>query len=159
MGAPVIYAAGPITGLSYAEATLWRNQLIELLYGFTVLSPMRGKEALADVEEFGGEYPDHLLCDASAIITRDLNDVMRSNVIVVKFVHGFKMSIGTPIEVGMSVALNKPIVSIVHPEDAYRKHPFFMGLPRHKVVETEEQAAFFVRSLYPEVLKPLRIHF
>jgi hypothetical protein len=82
MTKPLVYLAGPISGLNYAGATDWRNNAAARLeeHGIIGLSPMRAKDHLKDVERFGGHgYETHAISSQRGVFTRDRFDVRRAN--------------------------------------------------------------------------------
>lgn len=107
-----VYLAGPIAGLSYQEATGWRNrvanQLIE--FGIESLSPLRYKSFLSNEKAIADHYDTHVLATTKAIYTRDRWDVARSDIIFVNFLGAEKVSIGTVMEIAWADMLNKPII-------------------------------------------------
>ncbi len=146
MSKPIVYLAGPISGLSYGQAVGWRFDLARTLGPyFEVLSPMRGKEGLASVQAFSGEYPDHLLSQAAAIVARDLTDVDRADLLIVKEPAG---SLGTAIEIGYALHSQKPLIVILAEDDTARRHPFLTRLPKLVIVSNLTEAALLARSIF-----------
>lgn len=116
----LIYLAGPITGLSWPEATEWRVDLINRFNNaskdgknYMALSPLRGKEFLKNETDIKDEYTDNKMANSRFISTRDFNDVRRSDLIIVNFLNAKKVSIGTVLEIGAAIILNKPIIIIM----------------------------------------------
>src|SRR5262245_61750456 len=98
MSSKKLYLAGPITGLSYSDASGgWRKLAFDLLKQqsphIEVFSPMRAKEFLRNnqVMPYVGDELDAFpaLARPEGIITRDYNDVSTSDAILVN-VHGAK---------------------------------------------------------------------
>lgn len=109
-----IYLAGPITGLSYAEAVERRQWVADVLRraGFTVRSPMRGKEFLRSVQQLGPNgYTG--TNSAQAIFCRDTNDVLNSDVVLVDLTGAKQISLGTVFELGLAWAVRKYIVVVM----------------------------------------------
>jgi len=124
-----IYLAGPITGLSWEEATDWRKQALERFQDeskggktYVGLSPLRGKEYLKDETEIAHSYEDVQLSSAKMINARDTFDVRRSDLILVNLKGATKVSIGTMLEIGAAFILNKPIIVIMEDGNIH-KHP------------------------------------
>jgi len=123
----LIYLAGPITGLTWAEATEWRveahNRFADagITSGnrYQCLSPLRGKEYLKDETDIKHSYDEHQLSSAKMINSRDMFDVRRSDLLIVNLKHAKKVSIGTILEIGAAFILNKPIIVIMEPEEPW----------------------------------------
>ncbi len=78
-----VYLAGRISGLSYDEALKDREKISEMLLkeGIRTLNPMRGKKFLSGVKNISDhENVNHQMPE---IIGRDLNDVNRSDCVLV----------------------------------------------------------------------------
>lgn len=106
---PVVYLAGPITGLKGSEAKDWRIKAKEALKNsFRVLDPLRGK----------GIEDSKTICNYTmkgprtvrAIFHRDYYDVKRADVILVNL-NGPK-SLGTMAEMAWAFAWQKPIIAV-----------------------------------------------
>lgn len=117
-----VYAAGPITGLSFTGATDWRNDLQLLLKDkVKVLSPLRAKDYLKNETVIGDSYEQekidspltHVLSSSRGITTRDRNDVMNSDIILVNLLGATKVSIGTVMEIAWADMLRKPVVLVM----------------------------------------------
>jgi nucleoside 2-deoxyribosyltransferase len=128
-----VYLAGHITGMTYNQATSWREYTTEILakLGVQALSPMRGKEFLASAATLipnDGRF-GHISPTASpgGITGRDRNDVRTSDVILMNLQGEDKISAGSMIELGWADAWRKPVVLVVD-EDA--------DIARHVMVET-----------------------
>jgi len=116
----LIYLAGPITGLSWKAATEWRKNLIEKFkdastgrINYIALSPLRGKEYLESETDIKDSYQGHRMSTPKAITERDLNDVRRSDLVIVNFIGADRVSIGTVLEIGAAKALNVPIILVI----------------------------------------------
>jgi len=122
----LIYLAGPITGLTWAEATDWRKHTIDKFkdlsgYGrkmnnYVALSPLRGKEFLEKETDIKDEYAEFQLSTSKMINSRDMFDVRRSDLLIVNLLNATRVSIGTMLEIGAAYILNKPIIVIVEPQ-------------------------------------------
>lgn len=146
---PVCYLAGPISGLSYVQATAWRLHMAsELQPDFEVLSPMRGKENLNHVTNFNGEYVENVYGSSEAIMQRDLTDVGRADLVIAYFNPGHTLSIGTPFELGYAVRDQKPIIVVTDTESPYASHPFLLRMPKLVLVHDFKRAVLLARSLF-----------
>ena len=106
------YLAGPITGTSYDGSTSWREAAtVELAkHGITGLSPMRGKDYLANRTSISDAYDEFALSTQKAVVTRDRWDCQRSDVVVVNVLGAERVSIGTVMEFGWADAARRPII-------------------------------------------------
>lgn len=117
-----VYLCGNIAGLTYEDATTWRNELTSKLqqakwYEFVVLDPMRDKQQLAG--SIVGFTHNSANCTAEEIFDRDVNDINNSDVI---FCYLTNYSIGTCWELGYSWANQKYIIVVT--TDELIQHPF-----------------------------------
>ena len=114
---PRIYLSGPITGLSYDATVSYRDwytsRIAKLAPEVCVMSPMRGKEYLADQAVLSKEYPNSVLSCAKGITTRDRNDVFNADVVIVHLLGATAVSIGTMIECGWADARRIPIILVI----------------------------------------------
>lgn len=123
---PKIYLAGPISGLSYKEATNWRDYVTPKLTDvFHVLTPLRGKEYLRDETALAAQgYSKKPLSTAKAITNRDRNDVKNSAVVLMNLLGAKIVSIGTMIELAWADRFEVPVVLVMEPEER-PSVPFF----------------------------------
>jgi nucleoside 2-deoxyribosyltransferase len=149
-----IYLAGPITDQSYAGATGWRKELsqqFELYFPghFQFLSPMRDKIELSNEVCMNKGYSDvSILCTPQSIVTRDLSDVRRSDLIILGYPEAdMPVSFGTGAELGIAYENRKPVVAYFNPGHALCSHPFVtgMGVP---IVHTTYDLTVLVSSIF-----------
>jgi len=121
-----VYLAGAINGLTYKQATEWRNVASKRLKksGYEILDPMRGKEFL----NVGKEPINDSLLEISPeeIVNRDLSDINKASIILCNLSHlGERTMIGTLFELGYAHKLRdrKLIIGFGIPEK-YENHPF-----------------------------------
>lgn len=131
-----VYLSGTIT--SDASTHEWREWLKGVLeeQGHKVYTPMRGKSIKSISEE--GFKSD---IAPSLFVTRDLNDIRASNVLVVYFPTGIcddRQSIGTWSEFGLAIELRIPII-VISDDPLVARNPF-VEVCSAAVVETLEQA-------------------
>ena len=121
---PTVYLAGPITGLSYEDATnSWRRDACEYLWNHHInaYSPMRGKDFLKDEVELSGGYNAYSgIASSSGVVTRDHHDVRSCDVMLVNFLGAKRISIGTCIEFGWAHAYRKPIICIMENDNVHQ---------------------------------------
>lgn len=107
----LVYLAGPILGQTYGEANAWRNYVVKNLPpNIVALSPMRNKEYLSSAEIINKLEHTNQLSTPRGINTRDRNDVIRADLVLVNFLGATNISIGTCIELGWADILRKPII-------------------------------------------------
>lgn len=133
----VIYLAGPIGGLSYSEATNWRDETASTLepYGIECLSPMRGKDYLINEAILKGTgYDDTLLSNNRAIVTRDRMDVVNSDAILMNLTGATRISIGSMVELGWADTHRIPIIIVMEPGNLH-EHGFVYEIANFVVTE------------------------
>ena len=116
--APVsVYLAGPITGLSYSEVVGWRAMVVEHLAASAphvrCIDPMRAKQHLADIAEIGAFGHAGGLLDGHAVVSRDLFDVKRVDVLLMNLAGARQTSIGCMVELGWARAHGKFILVVL----------------------------------------------
>jgi hypothetical protein len=119
-----VYLAGPITGLTFEGATSWREYAVSKFPDWLLpLSPLRGKSYLKGMVDERNTIADHyqnkILSTPRGITTRDRNDVMRSDAVLVNFMGAPRVSIGTVVEVGWADAFRKPLIVVMDRENMH----------------------------------------
>lgn len=136
-----VYLCGPISGLTYDQAVSYREHITEQFRSYNVeaLSPMRGKlsyvESRTEVLATRG-YEDVMRND-KAIVNRDRNDVMTSDLIFADLRGATKASIGSMVEFGWADAFRKPIVTLMEKKNPH-DHAFVYQLSTYVTDEYEE---------------------
>ena len=105
-----VYLAGPITGLTYEQATIWRNNAKTVLRskGYRCIDPMEG-----EADTLNEHHPD-LHRRVSEIVHLDKYYVDQSDIIFVNFEHyDEKMSVGTISELAWAWSNGSIIVAVV----------------------------------------------
>lgn len=144
MSKPVVYLAGPISGLSYTEAQAWKHPFYSMLDDVvTFRDPMRGKEILASMAVIQKSYEQlGPLFTAQGIGSRDMGDVRSADAVLAYVYPGIPVSAGMLIEIGWATAWNKPVVVFApNPEEKILNHAFFKGLQGIYVAHTHQNAA------------------
>lgn len=115
MSEQFVYLAGPISGLSFNQATDWRTLIKNSVPSWIkTLSPLRGKDYLSKENSIADAYPKNFMSTAKAITTRDFNDVKRSGVVLVNFLGTTtKISIGTVMEIAWAKVFNIPVICVI----------------------------------------------
>jgi hypothetical protein len=149
---PVVYLAGPITGLSYAGCTTWRSGVKKELAkdGITGISPMRGKEYLDKLDVISGHGREYVhmspLSTPKGVILRDHWDVVRCKVLFVNLLqqHLEKekqiVSIGTCCEIAWKWDVKGPIVLVME-----KTSPEYRNVHDHMFVT--EMSTYHVETL------------
>lgn len=123
---PLVYLAGPITGLSYKECVSWREDMTtSCSHAFDFLSPMRNKQFLQSKKtiENTPDLEDHLETSQRGIFARDMTDVSRCDVLFVNLLNTKKVSIGTIVEITTAYHQKTPIILVTDPDNIHT-HPF-----------------------------------
>lgn len=116
-----IYLAGPISGCSFKEASVWREWFANRLAfvaeeegtNYKCYSPLRFKSYLNEETAIEDEYVNTTLSNQKAIFGRDRNDVFTCDLMVVNLLGTDKVSIGTMMEIAWADAKNIPILLIM----------------------------------------------
>lgn len=120
----LVYLAGPITGTSYTDSTEWRlhtKNRLETESNIIGINPLRSKDYLKEEKSIRMSYPEHIMSTSKSITVRDLNDVKRSDALLVNFIGATKISVGTLLEVGTAYALGIPIITVMK-DDCIHQH-------------------------------------
>lgn len=114
MSRPLVYLAGPITGLSYNGATDWRDAAKNKLDDHHILglSPLRAKDYLLGETTIGDSYEDSILSCQKGITARDRFDCQRCDVVLLNLLGAERVSIGSMIEIGWADSARVPVVSV-----------------------------------------------
>lgn len=141
----VVYLSGGIANLSYAEATIARNEakLRLAARGWDSLDPMRGKEILSSLGTMDEKKATDLLgVTPAAIIQRDFDDVRRADALLV--LSGDRPSWGTAFEWAIAEFLyKKPVIVICAKDSTTRDHPWCKQMASY-FAETVEEAIEFL---------------
>lgn len=142
-----VYLAGPISGLSFDNATDWRNTMVDKLVavGIDAYSPLRAKTYLKHVDVIADHYPEFALSSHKGITSRDRHDVMQCDVLFVNVLGANKVSIGTAIEMGWADAFRKPIV-LVMDKDNVHNHAMIKEISSF-IVSTLEEGIDIVKAI------------
>jgi nucleoside 2-deoxyribosyltransferase len=136
---PLVYLAGPISGLSYHATTDWRIKVRRaLLPDIQALSPLRdiGQEDYFNASGLASEV---------AVFERDAFDIRRSDLLLVNFLGAERPSQGTLWELGYARALGKNCIVVMEPSG----NPHDTYFPRQSAsvrVDNLPEAVEIVRS-------------
>ena len=126
----LVYLVGPITGLSYAGCTEWRDAVkkeLEETGIYHCLTPMRGKKHLIGHEDIPANIPDHIRrpgCTSHDILARDYYDCMRSDVIFSNLLGADMSSIGSMFELAWSWGNPRSFSVVIMESDNPHQHAF-----------------------------------
>lgn len=147
----LVYLAGPITGVSYGDATDWRGEFAKKFPSYIqAVSPMRGKRYLSHEKMVQDSYEMHPLSSQKGITCRDRMDVMRCDLLLVNFLGAKKVSIGTVMEIAWADAWRKPIVLVMESENVH-SHAMVREVAGF-IVPTIDEAATIVTSVLSPVV-------
>ncbi len=117
----VLYLAGPITGLGYADALDWRDEVRTRLAvsapHVECVDPMRAKQHLAGIESIGPHGHAGGLLNSHAVVARDMWDVERCDVVLLNLTGARQISIGSMVELGRASACGKFVIVVLSPEE------------------------------------------
>jgi nucleoside 2-deoxyribosyltransferase len=121
-----VYLSGPMSGLTPAEAAGWRFDAAAalVLYGISVISPVRGCEDIAGVfpkSRYGAHGP---MMQDGAIARRGMWDVSRADILLVNLLGAKAVSIGTMMEMAWAAEKNKPIALVMESWGNVHDHQF-----------------------------------
>jgi len=140
-----VYLAGPITGLDYKGCTDWRQHAKTDLEaaGIKGLSPMRGKEYLAQINgplSGTGEEYRHLgvLSLPRGIMTRDRFDATRCDVLLVNLLGAKDKSTGTIMEIAWADLCRTPIVCAIEKSGNPHEHMMIHEALGYRVPSLDE---------------------
>lgn len=118
---PSLYLAGPITGLSYEQATRWREIVSHTLGDdFDCYSPMRNKGYLLNEVCIADRYTRYVMSTEQAIMFRDMFDVQRTDGLFINFLGATQVSKGTVMEIAVAWYLRKPIIIVMEKDNIHQ---------------------------------------
>jgi nucleoside 2-deoxyribosyltransferase len=151
-----VYLAGPIDGLTYGEATRWRNKFRDDLsyHGIKAVDPMRSQTYLAEIEgpltscKIAASVAENKsTLTASHITAADKFDCTNCSFIIVNVLGAKKVSIGTMIEVGWANANNIPIILVIEEEGNVHEHPILDECSGFRVDDLEKAKELIIELL------------
>lgn len=136
-----VYLAGPISGCSYKECTDWREGVAEKLEAYDIVSwsPMRHSI-----------YPEHIMSQGRSIVSRDRNDIERSDLVLVNFLGATQVSIGTVWEIGYAWATRTPVVLAMEEKGNVHEHSFVTEHAGFRVDSLDDAVSVIVNILVPD---------
>jgi len=122
-----VYLAGPMTGLTYLEASVWRNWTSRRLAEFDIgcFNPFRGiPESEFDNSPTGDKTAKNIFATQRGIVSRDFADVIRSDVVLANLRGARKHTIGTCFEMAWAYLARIPLVVVMEEDGSVFDHPF-----------------------------------
>jgi len=147
---PTVYLAGPMVGLSFKDASQWRNTVTRKLKSkWNILSPLTAldQKSKFPFKTLSQTDTDHrpIKHVPSAFVTVDEFFVDKCDFVLANFIGSTRVSIGTVWELGYAWGQGKKIVSIIEPESIH-DHPF-LRRRSHLFVPTLAEAIEFLGSI------------
>lgn len=148
----LVYMAGPISGLTYADGQSWRDYVAaNLPQEIRAISPLRAKaQALARVGIITDSYEDNPLTSTSGITTRDRQDCTRADAVIFNMLGAKTVSVGTCIEFGWADAHRIPIILVMEKTGNLHEHPMVRGVAGYRVETLDQGIAILEAVLMPE---------
>jgi nucleoside 2-deoxyribosyltransferase len=150
---PVIYLAGPMNGLTWEEANVWRYEARNTLEsaGWEVLSPVDGQlddsveptDVIPNLPRNAEEQP--IQFTSSGLVTKDEFYIRKSDWVLCNYTNATQRSIGTVWEAGFAYAKEKLIISVL-PAGNTHDHSF-LRRRSHIFVPTLDMALTYLVSL------------
>ena len=148
-----IYLAGPMNGLTWRQASEWRDRVEEVLVEdkyeadeetWVIYNPLNGEiEGCEDLDEIIGAPKStdtqrrKLSHTATGITAKDEFYLRKSDWVLANFTGENRVSIGTCWELGFAWALGKQIISVIPPSGIH-DHAFVRRRSHIFVPELEE---------------------
>ena len=150
----LVYLAGPITGLSFGQATDWRldaRQALKKMSNGQIesLDPMRHKDYLADETTLGDTYDERIMSSQRGIYGRDRFDCMRSDLLLVNMLGAQRVSIGTCMEIAWASSKNTPVVLVMEEEGNPHEHAMLREACYWRTPRLDEGLSLVYRILCP----------
>lgn len=154
MSKPKVYLAGPIGGLSYAEATDWRQEAKAALdaVGIAAFSPMRAKDFLKDETKLTWlmDHWQNPMATSKGIMARDHSDCITANAVLFNFLGAKRVSLGSAMELAWCYDRHIPTIVVAEHDNPNIAHPMAHEAINFRV-DTLEQGLEIIRHvLLPE---------
>jgi len=150
-----VYLAGSIGGISYGEATEWRDQAFTALakVGITAYSPMRAKSFLKNEKSLTWmmDHWENPMATSKGIMSRDHNDCVTADVLLVNLLGQTRGSLGTVMEIAWAFDRRIPVVMVAEPDNTHVLHPMLIEAINFRVDNLEDGIEIVKHILLPEV--------
>jgi nucleoside 2-deoxyribosyltransferase len=125
---PIVYLAGPVTGLSFNQAYEWRKTASDLLAPrIECANPVRGQLHLKDEAAIKHTYIGNPFTSQRGIMVQDHYDVCRSTVLLVNLLGAREKSQGTGMELAWAWDKHIPVVAVIEDEgNPHDGHPMIL---------------------------------
>ncbi len=151
------YLSGPISGLTYGDATDWRDYCTRAFPSYIQgVSPLRAKSFLAQKGIIENSYEDYPLSKSRGINTRDHFDALRANVMLVNLLGCLKedpkarVSIGTVGEMAWAWDHRIPIVCAIEPDGLnIHEHPMLNEWIDYRVTSLDQAIETTIAVIAP----------
>lgn len=149
----LVYLAGPITGLTYADGQDWRTYAAqELPVEIRAMSPLRGKDVelsrvgiIHNCNESGTP-----LTRSRGIMTRDFMDCTRADAVLVNLLGAKSVSIGTVMEIAWAYMARIPVVVAIEKISNLHDHSMIRESIGFRVETLEDAIKTVEAVLMPE---------
>jgi len=116
----VIYLGGSMTGLTWRQATEWREDAKVLLPNWDLINPCTTQvpeDALDEIIVASTQEDNDLdiTCTATGIVAQDLYFIDRADWLFCNFLYATQISFGTAFEMGYAKRAGKKILSVIEP--------------------------------------------
>ncbi len=148
---PRVYLAGPISGLTYDEAQDWRKIAVTYLKSNRIqaFSPLRRKEFLRAEGVLTGSYETHPLSTSRGVMTRDHDDCMKADLILVNLLEATRVSVGTVMEIAWAYSYRVPVVAMMETGNVH-EHPMISEAIGYRVDNLSDALDLVTAILLPE---------
>ena len=152
-----VYLAGSIGGISYGQATEWREQAAAELAkaGITAYSPMRAKAFLQGEQNLTWlmDHWQNPMATSKGIMARDFNDCTTADVVLFNLKGQTRGSLGTVMEIAWAFDRKIPVVMVAEPDNIHVAHPMLVEAINFRVDTLEQGLEIVKHILLPEVPK------
>lgn len=124
-----VYISAPISGRSAEEVFAYYDSITKRLadVGYTILSPMAGKDHLRSEAVMQPSGYEHWLSNDHAVYERDLWMVRQSDIVLIDLSGAIKSSHGCITELAWAKLLGKHTVRVLSAKDTLHRGPFLDG--------------------------------
>lgn len=135
-----VYLAGPISGLSYDEATGWRNMVTQHLAerGIKCHSPLRGRAFNPSEWDTSMPMGNPLLSDIRGMFARDRFDATHCTVLFVNLIGAKRVSLGSCMEIAWANLLQIPVVLCMECAGNIHENTFMLEAVDYRVASVED---------------------
>ena len=151
-----IYLAGPMGGLTYEEATSWRDYVAASLDNgsngrIESYSPLRGKAVAFDAEGklSSMDIRQTIFTTNRAVMVRDYDDCTKADLVFANFIGAKSVSIGTVMEMAFAYTLRIPIVAVMDKGNIHDNHPMLEEAFSYKVQSLDDGIEAALTHLLP----------